>query len=63
MKFSGYTYNDFQFEYDEGALPQNGCSVTFNGQFWYIGGSGRIESDGHPYRQVRMNFFQLQTNK
>ena len=60
---SGYIYNDFQFEYDEGALPQNGCSVTFNGQFWYIGGSGRPEKDDHPYRQVRMHLFDFKQVK
>ena len=63
INFSGYIYNDFQFEYEEGALPQNGCSVTLNGQFWYIGGSGRPEKDGHPYRQVRMHLFDFKQVK
>ena len=30
------------FEYMDGALAQNGCGVTYMGEFWYFGDNERV---------------------
>ena len=30
------------FEYMDGALAQNGCGVTYMGEFWYFGDHTRV---------------------
>ena len=38
-KCLGNVNNAVNFEYGEGAVVEDGCAATLNGEFWYLGGS------------------------
>ena len=40
--FKGEKYDDFEFKYLSDATADNGCSVTFMGEFWYFGDDTKV---------------------
>ena len=38
----GEEYDDFEFKYLSDATADNGCSVTFMGEFWYFGDDTKV---------------------
>ena len=37
----GNVIDNLRFEYDQGTVANEGCGVTFMGEFWYFGGTNR----------------------
>ena len=40
--FKGEEYGDFEFKYLSDASADNGCGVTFMGEFWYFGDNTKV---------------------